>query len=246
MVEKLTTGPLSGFRQTEAVHVVLSNLSAEAPGGRECAACAVHPLGKSGPSTTHTESVEPSHGGDGGRHRDDDRTGVGLSIDQIGNPGPTILGGATPHVVHARTPVGNLPGGDSHNVGTWSVKRDLRSESLQGSGALVSGPWKGPQRRGKVALYGESTPPRGALPIGAKTSQELGRHGHACKAKSGGVGQLVKEVTSWKDPGEDMEGFAGGSTESPGDEADAFIEDELGLGTKGAVLAGRGPELTAV
>ena len=110
----------------------------------------------------------------------------------------------------------------------------------------MSGPGEGPQRRGKVALYGESTPPRGTLPIGAETSQELGRHGHAGEAKGRGVGQLVKEVTSWKDLGEDMEGFPGSSTESPGNEADAFIEDKLGLSAKGAVLAGRGPELTAV
>ena len=59
-------------------------------------------------------------------------------------------------------------------------------------------------------MYGESTPPRGALPIGAETSQELGRHGHAGEAKGGGVGQLVKEVTSREDPGEDMEGFPTG------------------------------------
>ena len=85
-------------------------------------------------------------------------------------------------MVQSRTPVGDLPGGDSHNVGTWSVVWDLRSKSLQGSGALVSGPGEGPQRRGKVALYGECTPPRGALPIGAETSQELGRHGHAGEA----------------------------------------------------------------
>ena len=99
VVEKLTTGPLGGFRQAKAVHVVLSNLSAEAPGGRECAACAIHPLGKSGPSTTHTESVKPSRRGDSGRHRDYDRTRVGLSTDQIGNPGPAVLGGGAPHVV---------------------------------------------------------------------------------------------------------------------------------------------------
>ena len=87
----------------------------------------------------------------------------------------------------------------------------------------MSGPGEGPQRRGKVALYGESTPPRGTLPIGAETSQELGRHGHAGEAKGRGVGQLVKEVTSWKDLGEDMEGFPGSSTESPGNEADVTI-----------------------
>ena len=184
MVEKLTTGPLGGFCQAEAVHVVLSDLSAEAPGGRDCAACAVHPLGKSGPSATHTESVKPSRRGDSGRHRDYDRTRVRLSIDQIGNPGPVVLGGATPHVVQSCTPVGNLPGGDHHYVGTRSVERDLRSESLQGSGALVSGPGKGPQQRGKVALYGKSTPPRGALPVGAETSQELGRHGHAVRRRA--------------------------------------------------------------
>ena len=45
VVKKLTTGPLCGFRQTKAVHVVLSNLSAKAPGGCECPVCAVHPLG---------------------------------------------------------------------------------------------------------------------------------------------------------------------------------------------------------
>ena len=207
---------------------------------------AVHPLGKSGPSTTNTESVEPSRRGDSGRHRDNDRARVGLPTDQVGNPGPAVLGGAAPHVIQARTPVGNLPGGDGHNVGTRSVERDLRSESLQGSGALVSGPGKGPQRRGKVALYGESTPPRGALPIRAETSQELGRHRHAGEAKGGGVGQLVKEVTSGKDPGEDMEGFTGGSTEGPGNEANAFIENELGLGAEGAVFVGCGPKLAAI
>ena len=31
VVKKLTTGPLRGFCQSEAVHIVLSNLSAEAP-----------------------------------------------------------------------------------------------------------------------------------------------------------------------------------------------------------------------
>ena len=60
------------------------------------------------------------------------------------------------------------------------------------------------------------------------------------------MGQLVKEVTGWKDLGEDMEGFAGGSTEGPGNEANALIENELSLSAEGAVLAGRGPELTPV
>ena len=64
MVEKLTTGPLCGFCQAEAVHVVLGNLSAKAPGGRECPACAVHPLGEGGLSATHTEAIEPSCRGD--------------------------------------------------------------------------------------------------------------------------------------------------------------------------------------
>ena len=35
VVEKLTTGPLGGFCQAKAVRIVLSDLSAEAPGGRE-------------------------------------------------------------------------------------------------------------------------------------------------------------------------------------------------------------------
>ena len=105
----------------------------------------------------------------------------------------------------------------------------------------MSGPWKGPQQRGKVALYSESTPPRGTLPVGGETSQELGRHGHAGEAKGRGVGQLVKEVTSGKDPGENMKGFPGSGAESPGNEVDSLVEDELGLSAKGAVFVGCGP-----
>ena len=137
-------------------------------------ACAVHPLGKGGPSTTYTESVEPTRRGDSCRHRDDDHTGVGLSTDQVGDPRPSVLGGATPHVVQSRTPVGDLPGGDGHDISTRSVERDLRSESLQGSGALVSGPGKGPQRRGKVALYGECTPPQGRIASRGRDEPKVG------------------------------------------------------------------------
>ena len=64
-----------------------------------------------------------------------------------------------PHVVQSRIPGGNLSGCDSHNVGAQPVKRDLRSESLQDSGALVSGTLKQHQQRGKVALQGKFTPP---------------------------------------------------------------------------------------
>ena len=63
-------------------------------------------------------------------------------------------------MVQSSPPVGNLPGGDSHNVGVWAVKWDPRSESLQGSGALVL--WSGEyhQQRGKVASYSKSAPPQ--------------------------------------------------------------------------------------
>ena len=237
MIEKLTTGPLRGFCQTEAVHVVLSKLSAEAPGGRECPACAVHPLGEGGPSASHMESIVPSRRGDGSSHRDNDCTGMGLMADQVVNPSLLVLGGAVPHVVQLRTPVGNLSGGDGHNVGTRTIVRNPRSESLQGSGALVSGPSKQQQQRGKVALYGKCAPPRGTLPIGAKASQKLGRHWHAGEAKGRSVGQLVKEMTSGEDLGEDVEGFLGGSAEGTGNEADTLIEHKLSLGAKGAVLA---------
>ena len=94
----MMTGPLGGFCQTKAVHVVPSDLSAEAPGGRECLVSAVHPLSESGPSTTYTEGVKPSCRGDSGRHRNNDRAGVGLATDQVVNPCPLILGGAVPHV----------------------------------------------------------------------------------------------------------------------------------------------------
>ena len=60
------------------------------------------------------------------------------------------------------------------------------------------------------------------------------------------MGQLVEEVTSRKDPGEHMEGFPGCGMKGAGNEADAFIENELGLGTKGTVFAGCGPELATV
>ena len=93
MVKKLTIGPLSGFCQAKAVHVVLSNLSAKAPRGHERQVGAVHPLGKSGPSTTNTEGIILACRGDHSRHRDDDRTGVGLPTDQVVDPCLPVLGG---------------------------------------------------------------------------------------------------------------------------------------------------------
>ena len=105
------------------------------------------------------KGVVPSHRGDGSRHHDNDCTRVGLATDQVVNPSLLVLGGAAPHVVQAHTPVRNLPGGDSHNVGTWAIERVLCSESLQGSGALVSGPQERPQQRGKVVLQGKGAPP---------------------------------------------------------------------------------------
>ena len=242
----MTTGPLSGFRQAKAVCVVLSDLSAEAPGGHECPTCAVHPLGESGPSATHTEGVKPSRRGDSSRHRDNDCAGMGLTADQVVNPSLPILGGATPHVVQSRAPVGNLPGGDCHNVGVQTIIRDPCGEGLQGSGALVSGPPEWLQQRGKVACHSKGAPPRGALPVRAEMCQEFRRHGHVGEAEGRGVGQLVEEVTSREDPGEDMEGFPWCGTEGAGDEANALIKHELGPGAKGTILARGGPQLAAV
>ena len=42
-----------------------------------------------------------------------------------------------------------------------------------------------------------------------------------------GVDQLVKEVTSGEDLGENMQGFLGHSTEGAGDEANTFVEHKL-------------------
>ena len=151
-----------------------------------------------------------------------------------------------PHVGQSCTPLRDLSGGDSHNVGMQAVERDPCSESLQGSGALVPGSPKHHWQRGKVALQGECTPPRGALPVQAKPSQNLGHDRHAGKAEGRGVGQLVKEMTSQEDPSEDVEGLLRGSAEGTQNEANSLIEYELGTRTEGMVLARGGPQLTAI
>ena len=60
------------------------------------------------------------------------------------------------------------------------------------------------------------------------------------------MGQLVKEVTSRKDLGENVKGCTGRSAEGTGDETHAFVEHKLGMCAKGMVLAGGGPELAAI
>ena len=113
--------------------------------------------------------------------------------------------------------------------------RAARASKAVGHWCLGRG--RGRSGGGRLPCTAKAPPPRGALPMGAKTGQELGRHGNAGEAKGRGVGQLVEEVTSGKDPGEDMEGFPGCSAEGAGNEADAFVENELGLGAKRPVLA---------
>ena len=113
-------------------------------------------------------------------------------------------------------------------------------------GALVPGPLKRPQQRGKVALQGICTPPRGTLPVWAKMCKELGRHRNTGEAEGRGVGQLVKEVTSREDLSENVKGCTGRSAEGTGDETHAFVEHKLGTRAKGTVLAGGGPELAAI
>ena len=73
MIEKLMIGPLCGLCQAEAVHIVLSNLSAKAPRVGECLACAIHPLGEGSPSATDLKVVIPSCG-DGSSVCDNDCT----------------------------------------------------------------------------------------------------------------------------------------------------------------------------
>ena len=75
--------------------------------------------------------------------------------------------------------------------------------------------------------------------------KELGRHWDVGEAEGRGVGQLVKEMTSRKDLGEDMQDFPRLSAEGARDEADPFVEHELGMCTKGVVLAGGGPKLAS-
>ena len=60
------------------------------------------------------------------------------------------------------------------------------------------------------------------------------------------MGQLVEEVTSWEDLGEDVERFLWRSAEGTRDEANALVEHKLGACTEGLVFVGGGPELAAV
>ena len=70
-------------------------------------------------------------------------------------------------------------------------------------------------------------PLRGALPIWTDTCQKLGCHQDMGEVEGRGVDQLVKEVTSGEDLGENMQGFLGRSTEGAGDEANTFVEHKL-------------------
>ena len=85
-----------------------------------------------------------------------------------------------------------------------------------------------------------------APPPGAHCQSGPRRHWDTGEAEGRGVGQLVKEMTSWENLGEDVQGLPRRSVKGAGNEANPFIEHKLGTCAKGAVFAGGSPKLAAV